>query len=140
MPLAAHWFGRVKFRILVLIFSTVPAWRKTITNIQNSTYPNQWATKDISIDNLFNQTHSWGNFFLIQVLFVNAFKRFQYLLRHSQTNLQGNRDSFLKWAIFNRHKGLIMSSSHVFHESWIYKFFHKILCFIFYRATKCLFL
>ena len=31
----AHRFGRVEFWIFVLIFSTAPAWRKTMTNIWN---------------------------------------------------------------------------------------------------------
>ena len=51
MSSAAHRFGRVKFWIFVLIFYTAPACRKQqqIFDIQNSTRPNWWATKDISV-------------------------------------------------------------------------------------------
>ena len=39
--------SNLEYRIFVLIFSSGPVWRKTTTNIQNSTRRNQWATKDI---------------------------------------------------------------------------------------------
>ena len=37
---------RVEFWILVLMFTTAPAWRKILKYIWNSTCPNRWATKD----------------------------------------------------------------------------------------------
>ena len=39
-----------------------------------------------------------------------------------------------------RDNQLITSSSHVFHESWIYEFFSRNFMFNFERAAKCLFL
>ena len=72
MSLASHRFGRVEFRIFLLIFSTVPACGKQqqIFKFQNSTHPNRWAAEDMfdwvepSINQLSFETDN--------VLFINT--------------------------------------------------------------------
>ena len=49
MSLVAHWFGRIEFWIFVVVFYRQAQLKKIKTNIQNSTSPNWWATKDIMV-------------------------------------------------------------------------------------------
>ena len=63
MSLVAHQFGRVEFRIFVLTFSAAPFWIKQCKNVQHSTFPNRWATKDIiSLRNAGPNMESYGKF------------------------------------------------------------------------------
>ena len=49
MSLVAHWFGCIEFWIFVVVFYRQAQLKKIKTNIQNSTSPNWWATKDIMV-------------------------------------------------------------------------------------------
>ena len=62
MSLVAHRFGRVEFPIFVLIFFNSTCLKEIITNIQNLTRQNWWATKDISFDYV---AYPMGNYWFL---------------------------------------------------------------------------